>query len=66
MANEFEDRAREEKCRKICRVIQAEAVLVTKQATDHMWTELARKAGTTVPSETSRQRVIEILKEVAF
>lgn len=62
--NQFEDNAREQKCRKVVRYILAETVKVLESADDDMWTATAAKAEVNVPSEQSRKRIIEIIRRL--
>lgn len=61
--NPHEQSAREAKCKAIVREVLADAVRVlTRDIKDEdMWAGLSRAAGVNLPSEASRQRVIEII-----
>lgn len=61
--NPFEQSARERKCATLAANILAQMVQAIEQATDEMWEASAARAGVNTPSEQSRKRVIEMIKE---
>ena len=62
--NLYEDKAREEKCRKFVAYILRETCDRAKNATEGHWRNTALAAGIGIPSETSRKRIIELLEGI--
>lgn len=58
----YEIAAREKKCAALALVIQREAIRVAESLTDAEWREVAKRANVNMPSPSSRERVIEILR----
>ncbi len=66
MSNPHEDRAREEKARKLARAIIGETIGVLLVADENVWFDIAVRLGVPNPSEKTRLRVIEILEGIAI
>ena len=66
MSNPYEDRARDEKARKLARRLLAETIKVADALDVSEWRELADRAEVLAPSAETRERVVEILEGIAI
>ncbi len=65
-ANTHEDRAREEKAKKLARRALWNVIALLKEGNESMWKNMAMYSGVPMPSEQTRRRVVEILEEITI